>query len=298
MSKPNSFGRVWQKHGEKYLMIMPFVVLFVMFTIVPIIAAFFLSMTSFNLVDSPKWIGAENYISLLVHDDVFLIALKNTLLFAVITGPVSYAMCFLFAWMINNFGPKIRAVLTLVFYAPSISGSAYLIWKLIFSSDMYGYANAILMQFGIISSPILWFENADYVLPILIIVQLWQSLGVSFLSFSAGLRGVDQALIEAGMIDGIRNRWQELWFITLPSMKAQLLFGAVMQITSSFSVSAISIQLAGFPSVDYSGHTIMTHLHDYGSIRMEMGYACAIAVILFLLMVLANLLVQKILRRI
>ncbi len=298
MSKSGRFGRVWRQHGEKYLMIMPFVILFILFTIVPIIAAFFLSMTSFNLVDAPKWIGAENYISLLVHDDVFLIALKNTLLFALITGPISYAMCFLFAWMINNFGPKTRAILTLVFYAPSISGSAYLIWKLIFSSDMYGYANAILMQLGIISSPILWFENADYVLPILIVVQLWQSLGVSFLSFSAGFRGVDQALFEAGMIDGIKNRWQELWYITLPSMKAQLLFGAVMQITASFSVSAISIQLAGFPSVDYSGHTIMTHLHDYGSVRMEMGYACAIAVILFLLMVLANLLVQKILRRI
>ncbi len=298
MSKSGRFRKVWQMHGEKYLMIMPFVILFILFTVVPIIAAFFLSMTSFNLVDNPKWIGAENYISLLVHDDVFLIALKNTLLFALITGPISYAMCFLFAWMINNFGPKTRAILTLIFYAPSISGSAYLIWKLIFSSDMYGYANAILMQLGIIKSPILWFENADYVLPILIVVQLWQSLGVSFLSFSAGFRGVDQALFEAGMIDGIKNRWQELWYITLPSMKAQLLFGAVMQITASFSVSAISIQLAGFPSVDYSGHTIMTHLHDYGSVRMEMGYACAIAVILFLLMVLANLLVQKILRRI
>ncbi len=298
MSNSKGFANVWRMHGEKYLMIMPFALLFLMFTVVPIIAAFILSMTSFNLVENPQWVGMDNYITLLVYDDVFLIALKNTLLFAVITGPISYMMCFLFAWMINNFGPKIRTFLTLIFYAPSISGSAYLIWKLIFSSDMYGYANAVLMQLGIISSPILWFEKADYVLPILIVVQLWQSLGVSFLSFSAGLRGVDQSMFEAGMIDGIRNRWQELWHITLPSMKAQLLFGAVMQITASFSVSAISIQLAGFPSVDYAGHTILTHLHDYGSVRMEMGYACAIAVILFMLMVLANLLVQKILRRI
>ncbi len=294
----NNLKRTWQQHGEKYLLILPFALLFILFTCIPIITAFGLSLTSFNVIETPKWVFFDNYITLLVQDDIFLIALKNTLLFAVVTGPISYMMCFFFAWMVNNFGPRVRSLLTLVFYAPSISGSAYLIWKLIFSSDMYGYANAYLMQFGIIQSPILWFETAEYVMPILIIVQLWQSLGVSFLSFSAGFQGVDRSLFEAGMVDGIRNRWQELWYITLPSMKAQLLFGAVMQITSAFSVGTISMQLAGFPSVDYAGHTILTHLHDYAYERMEMGYACAIAVVLFLLMVLANLLVQKILRRI
>lgn len=294
----NNFTKTMSQHGEKYLMILPFALVFLLFTCIPILAAFFLSMTSFNVIEAPKWVGMDNFIALFVQDDVFLIAMKNTLLFALITGPVSYMMCFMFAWMVNNFGPRIRSLLTLVFYAPSISGSAYMIWKLIFSSDMYGYANAILMQMGIIQSPILWFETADYVLPILIIVQLWQSLGVSFLSFSAGFQGVDKSLFEAGQVDGIRNRWQELWYITLPSMKAQLLFGAVMQITSAFSAGTISMQLAGFPSVDYAGHTILTHLHDYGYVRMEMGYACAIAVVLFVLMVFANLLVQKILRRI
>ena len=298
LNKAKKSKGIWRRHGEKYLLILPFGILFLVFTCIPILAAVVLSLTSFNMIETPTWAGLENYITLFVQDEIFLIALKNTLLFAVITGPISYMMCFFFAWLINNFGPKLRAVLTLVFYAPSISGSAYVIWKLIFSSDMYGYANAILMELGIVQSPILWFETADYVLPILIIVQLWLSLGVSFLSFSAGFRGVDRTLYEAGSMDGIRNRWQELWYITLPSMKAQLLFGAVMQITSSFSVGTISMQLAGFPSVDYAGHTILTHLHDFGYVRMEMGYACAVAVVLFLLMVLTNLLVQKVLRRV
>lgn len=286
-----------KKYRYKYVMLAPFLILFFMFTILPIAAVIVLSFTSFNMLEFPEWAGLRNYISLFVRDDVFLIAVKNTMLFAVITGPISYMMCFFFAWIINNFKPKLRALLTLVFYAPSISGSAFLIWKLIFSSDMYGFANATLISMGIVDEPILWFENADYVLPVLIIVQLWMSLGVSFLSFIAGFQNVDRSLYEAGSVDGIRNRWQELWYLTLPAMKGQLLFGAVMQISSSFSVSTISTQLAGFPSVNYAGHTILTHLQDYGTVRLEMGYASAIAVTLFFIMMISNLVVQKLLRK-
>lgn len=288
----------WSLHKEKYMLIMPFAIIFVIFNLVPVIVAMGLSFTSFNMLEAPDFVGLANYIELLSRDEVFLIAVKNTLLLAFITGPVSYIMCFIFAWLINELPPKPRAVLTLIFYAPSISGNVYLIWKLIFSSDMYGFANAWLMKLGIIDEAILWFENAEYILPILIIVQLWLSLGVSFLAFIAGLQTVDKSLYEAGAMDGIKNRWQELWHITLPSMKPQLMFGAVMQITNSLSVSAISIELAGFPSVDYAGHTILTHLHDYGNVRFEMGYASAIATVLFFIMLIANIAVQKMLRRV
>ncbi|MBW5445783.1 ABC transporter permease subunit [Cohnella sp. CFH 77786] len=290
--------QAWKEHWEKYLLILPFAVLFIVFTAIPVLASIVISFTSFNMLEFPKFVGFSNYINLMVNDDVFLIAVKNTLLFALITGPVSYLMCFVFSWLINELSPKIRAFMTLVFYAPSISGNAYLIWKLIFSSDMYGYANSWLLRLGFADEPILWFDKKEYVLPILILVQLWLSLGVSFLAFIAGLQNVDKTLYEAGSIDGIRNRWQELWFITLPSMKPQLMFGAVMQITSSLSVSQISIELAGFPSVSYAGHTILTHLHDYGFVRYEMGYASAIAAILFFIMVFTNIIVQKALRRV
>jgi multiple sugar transport system permease protein len=279
-------------------MIMPFGIIFVVFTVLPVASSLAISFTSFNMLEIPEFAGFKNYLKLFVNDDIFLIAVKNTLFFAVVTGPVSYLMCFVFAWLINGLQAKVRAVMTLVFYAPSISGNAYLIWKLIFSSDIRGYANSILTDLGLSSGAILWFETKAYVLPILIVVQLWLSLGVSFLSFIAGFQNVDKTLYEAGAIDGIRNRWQELWFITLPSMKPQLLFGAVMQITTSFSVSTISTELAGFPSVEYSGHTILTHLQDYGVTRMEMGYASAIATILFFMMVITNLVIQKLLRRV
>lgn len=289
---------IWKAHKEKYLLILPFAVIFITFTVIPVFASIVISFTSFDMLELPRFVGFRNYIDLMVNDDVFLIAVKNTLLFALITGPISYIMCFVFAWLINELTPKVRAVMTLVFYAPSISGNAYLIWKLIFSSDMYGYANAWLLDYGFTDEPILWFDTKQYVLPILIVVQLWLSLGVSFLAFIAGLQNVDRTLYEAGQIDGIRNRWQELWFITLPSMRPQLLFGAVMQITGSLSVSQISMELAGFPSVEYAGHTILTHLHDYGFIRYEMGYASAIATMLFFMMLFTNIVVQKALRRV
>lgn len=273
-------------------------IIFFLFTVIPVVISIGLSFFNFNMLEMPRFVGWQNYARLLLDDDVFMIALKNTFLFAAITGPVSYIACFLFAWIINELSPKVRALMTLVFYAPSISGNVYFIWLIFFSGDSYGYLNGFLQKFGFILEPIQWLSNEEYILPIIIVVQLWLSLGTSFLAFIAGLQTLDRSLIEAGAIDGIRNRWQELWFITLPSMRPQLLFGAVMQITASFAVADVSIALAGFPSVNYAGHTVVTHLMDFGSIRFEMGYASAIATILFCMMIGANKLTQKMLRKV
>lgn len=281
-----------------YYLMAPFLIIFFIFTVVPVVASLILSFFSFNMLEMPQFIGWDNYSRLFLNDDVFMTALRNTLVFAVITGPLSYVACFIFAWIINELSPKVRAFMTVVFYAPSIAGNVFFIWLIIFSGDAYGYLNGMLMQVGIILEPIQWLRDEQYVLWIVILVQLWLSLGTSFLAFIAGFQTLDKSLIEAGAIDGIRNRWQELWYITLPSMKPQLLFGAVMQITQSFAVADISIALAGFPSVNYAAHTIVTHLMDYGTIRFEMGYASAIATVLFLLMVGTNILVQKLLRKV
>ena len=284
-----------------YVMMAPYLLIFLTFTVTPVIMSFALSFTSFDMLESPKFIWLDNYVNLFLNDEVFLIALKNTLILAVITGPISYMMAFLFAWLINELPKKIRWLMTLIFYAPSISGNAYLLWQLLFSSDRYGYINSFLINLGLIDSPIYWLKTPHYALPILIIVQLWLSLGVSFLSFRAGLQTVNKELYEAAAIDGIKNRWQELWHITLPQMKPQLMFGAVMQITSSLGIGSVSISMFGQPSVEYSAHTILTHLLDYGSTnstRLEMGYASAIATILFFMMIISNLIIQKIIRRV
>ena len=298
MSKAQWTWHEIKRNKAAYLMVAPFMIIFTCFTILPVVLSAVLSLTNFNLLQIPDFVGADNYIRLFLDDDIFIIACQNTLIFAAIVGPVSYIMSFLVAWFINELSPKIRAVVTLIFYAPSISGQAYLIWKTLFSSDRYGWANAMLLEMGAIDTEIAFFEDADYVMPLCIIVALWTSLGTSFLAFIAGLQGIDKAQFEAGAVDGVRNRWQELYYITLPNMKDQLMFGAIMAITGSFGFGAVVDALCGFPSVDYAAHTIVHHLNDYGGSRFETGYASAIAVILFVVMVGANSIVKKVISKV
>ena len=281
-----------------YFMLAPFLLLFIIFTVLPVVLSIFLSITDFNMLQMPNIVGGRNYMRLFLDDEIFILAIQNTLIFACITGPVSYILALLVAWFINELPPKIRAVVTLVFYAPSISGNAYLIWKTLFSSDSYGWANAVLIKYGIITEPILWFQNADYVMPLCIVVALWTSLGTAFLSFIAGFQTIDRSMYEAAAVDGIKNRWQELWYITLPTMRPQLMFGAVLAITNSFGFGAVVDALCGFPSVDYAAHTIMHHLSDYGGARYEIGYASAIAVILFIIMFSSNIIIKKALSKV
>ena len=290
--------REMRRNWVAYLMILPYVLIFALFTIFPVILSFIISFTDFNMLQWPNFVWLTNYVNLFFADDIFLIACKNTLIFAAIVGPASYLMSFLVAWFINELPPRIRAVVTLIFYAPSISGQVYMIWGTLFSGDSYGWVNATLIETGMITEPIQWFKNADYIMPLCIVVALWTSLGHSFLSFIAGLQGVDRSLYEAGAVDGVKNRWQELWYITLPSMKPQLMFGAVMAITGSFGFGGVVTALCGFPSVDYAAHTITHHLDDYGGARYEIGYSSTIAVILFTIMIVANTIVKKALSKV
>ena len=293
----------WTWHEMKrnkvaYFMVAPYMLIFTCFTVLPVVLSAVISLTDFNLLEWPNFVGPANYIRLFLDDDIFITACQNTLIFACIVGPSSYLMSFMVAWFINELSPKIRAVVTLIFYAPSISGQAFLIWKTLFSSDRYGWVNAWLLKLDLIDKEIAFFEDADYVMPLCIVVALWTSLGTSFLSFIAGLQGIDKAQFEAGAVDGIKNRWQELWYITLPNMKNTLMFGAIMTITSSFGFGGTVTALCGFPSVDYAAHTIVHHLDDYGGMRFETGYASAIAVILFVIMIGSNMLVKKIIAKV
>jgi len=294
----NTTWALVKQNKQSYMLLAPYFILFFTFTVLPVIIAIALSFTTFNILQTPQFVGWTNYIRLFLENEVFMVALQNTLIIAVIAGPVSYVLCFTFAWIINELPPKVRAIMTVIFYAPSISGNVFFIWQFFFSGDRYGLVNGWLLNFGLIDGPINFFRDTRFILPLLLVVQVWLSLGVAFLAFIAGLQTVDKAMYEAGAMDGIKNRWQELWYITLPSMRPQLMFGAVMQITASFAVGQISIELAGFPSVASAGETIVTHMMDYGWIRFEMGFASAIAVILFLMMIGTNKAVQRLLRKV
>ncbi len=290
----NTLLRMKRCRGQ-YLFLLPFGIVFLLFYIIPVIISMALSFTYYNVLEPPQFIGLRNYINLFLADDVFTIAIKNTFIIAAVTGPIGYLASFLFAWLINELPRKIRAVAVVIFYAPTISGQVYLIWGVLFSGDAYGYVNAFLTNLGIIDGPINWFTDPNYMMPVILLVILWMSLGTGFLAFIAGLQGMDHSQIEAGYIDGIRNRWQELWYIVLPGMKPMLLFGAVMAITQSFGVADVTMSLAGFPSTDHAARTVVTHLIDYGSRRMDMGYASAIASVLFITMILCNKVIQSLL---
>ena len=247
-----------------YLFLAPYAILFFTFFILPIATSIFYSFTYYNILEPARFIGFQNYINLVLQDEVFLTAVKNTFVIAVITGPVGYILSFLFAWFINELPKWLRAVAVVIFYAPSIAANAYAVFSLIFQGDAYGWFNAILLEWGLIDAPKLWLLDPTYMMTILIIVILWMSMGTGFLSFVAGFQGIDRSMYEAGYVDGVRNRWQELYHITLPSMKPMLLFGAVMSITSAFNVSDVPRILCGYPSTDYAARTVVTHLFDYG----------------------------------
>ncbi len=276
------------------IMLSPFLILFFVFTILPILSSVVLSFTTYDMISAPKFSGISNYIKMFSADDMFPKVLRNTVVLAIITGPVGYMLSFVLAWMINELNRTARTILSFLFYAPALSSNVYFIWQVLFSGDSYGYVNSALLSLGVVSEPIQWFKDANYVMIIIIVVQLWMSMGISFLANISGLQNVNPEMYEAGCIDGIRNRWAELWYITLPSMKSILLFGAVMQIQSSFSIGAVVTALAGFPSVNYSVDTLVTLIQDVGTSRYEMGYAAALSVFLFAMMAVSRVIIGKV----
>ncbi len=301
-AKPISKGKYiavqMKKTWKGYVMVAPFLIMFIAFTVVPVILSILLSFTSFNMLEWPEFRGVQNYVQLFLADDLFITAFSNTMLFAITTGPISFILAFIVAWFINELPPKLRAFVTIIFYAPSIAGTAYLVWGIFFQGDIYGYVNGWLLRMGMISQPIVFFKDTRFIVPLCIVVALWTSLGTSFLSNIAGLQGVDRSLYEAGAIDGVKNRWQEAWYITLPSMRSILLFGAVLSITGAFGFGGIVDALCGNPSTDYVAWTLQHHLVEYMGVRFEYGYASAISVVLFAIMMGANMLVQKFLAKV
>lgn len=271
-----------------YAMLLPFMSLFIIFTVVPVVMSLPMGFTNFNMIETPKFVGLSNFYTLFLNDDVFLIAVRNTLIFAIFTGPFSYILSFIIAWLINEMNAFLKTFFTFVFYAPSMTTSVYVTWQLILSGDSYGFLNAVLIDLGILNEPAQWLTDTNYILTVVIIVQLWMSMGAGFLAIRAGFQNIDKSMYEAGAIEGIKNRWQELFYITIPSMGPQLLFAAVIQISASFTVGVVGQNLVGLPSTDYAAHTIMNHATDYGNIRYEMGYASAICFVLFAAMLLAN----------
>ena len=286
MAKKTKVGRITRNNKAGYLFVLPYAALFVAFILAPVIIAVFLSFTNFNAIQFPGFVGFLNYVNLITSDDVFMkYVLPNTVKYALIVGVGGYVLSFLLAWGLANLTKGPRTVFALILYSPSMTTGVAMavLWKIMFTGDQTGYINSWLLDIGAINEPIIWLTNADYLLPIVIIIGLWSSMGVGFLSILAGLLNVDESLYEAAAIDGVKNRFQEMIYVTIPSMKPQMLFAAVMQIVGAFQNGMISTLLAGNPTPGYAAQLIVNHIEDYGFIRYEMGYAAAVSVVLLLI---------------
>lgn len=280
-------GKTLKQKSVPYIFVLPYFFFFFLFVAVPVVIAVILSFTNFNAIQTPSFVGIKNYVDLFLQDEIFIrYVIPNTVVFAVIVGPGGYLLSFLLAWALSQTTKAPRTILALIIYSPSMTAGTTMavIWKVLFSGDQLGYINNFLIRFNIITEPIIFLQSKKFLLPVMIIVALWGSMGVGFLSMLAGLLNIDPALYEAARIDGIRNRFQEMIYITIPSIKPQMLFGAIMAIVNAFKQSAIGVSLSGTnPTPNYAGQLMVNHISDYGFIRYEMGYACAVSVVLLLI---------------
>ena len=286
MSKLKSSRKPGRSQSSGYLFVLPYALLFVIFILTPVVIAIGLSFTSFNAIERPRFVGLLNYINLITSDDTFMkFVIPNTVKYALIVGVGGYILSFLLAFGLANLTKWPRTICALILYSPSMTTGVAMavLWKIMFTGDQTGYFNSWLMSIGVINEPVQWLVNTKFLLPIVIIIGLWSSMGVGFLSILAGLLNVDESLYEAAAIDGVKNRFQEMIYVTIPSMKPQMLFAAVMQIVGAFQNGMISTLLAGNPTPGYAAQLIVNHIEDYGFIRYEMGYAAAVSVVLLLI---------------
>ena len=268
------------------LLLTPYVLLFALLIAIPVIAAVVLSFTQFNTIEFPKFNGISNYINLFTNDTVFMQkVLPNTIIYAVFVGFGGYVLSFFLAWSLAQLTKWPRTVLTIIFYSPSMTGSVLIsaVWSVIFNGDKTGYLNYFLLKLNILEEPVQWLQSSEYLLPITIIVSLWSSMGLGFLSMLAGITNINKEIYEAGYIDGVENRWQEIKYLTIPEVMPQMLFGAIMAIVGTFQASSVGVALSGSnPTPNYSAQLIGSHIEDVAYLRYEMGYAAAISVVLLI----------------
>lgn len=284
----NAGIRQWlTKEGGAYAFLFPYSLLFIVFIVIPVLTAVVLSFTFFDSIQPPRFVGLNNYIALITQDDTFMrYVLPNTITFAMIVGPLGYASAFILAWILAQLPRIPRTLFALILYLPSMTASVAMavVWKTLFSGDQTGYLNSFLMGLGVIGEPIQWLQSPQYLMLIMILVTLWSSMGIGFLAMLAGILEISPELYEAAAIDGLSSRFQEIFYITIPSMKPQMLFAAVMSAVGTFQAGAIGVTLSGSnPTPQYAGQLIVNHIEDYGFLRYEMGYAAAVSVVLLLM---------------
>ena len=289
--------RGWLGRHAVSVLLSPYAFLFCLLIAIPVCMAVILSFTYFNTIEFPKPIGLDNFVTLFTADSVFMQkVLPNTLIYAIFVGVGGYLLSFFLAWSLAQLPKWPRTILAIAIYSPSLTGGVLLsaVWSVVFNGSEGGYLNYLLLKLNLISEPVVWLQSDAHLLWIMIVVSLWSSMGIGFLSILSGILNANEELYEAARIDGVRNRFQEIIYVTIPQCKPQMLFGAVMAIVNTFQTSGIGVALSGSnPTPNYAGQLIVTHIEDYGFIRYEMGYAAAISVVLLIFIRLMSKGVEK-----
>ena len=294
--KTNRQLKFTDRHSS-FILLAPYGFLFILFIIIPVCAAIGRSFTYFNTIQPPSFLGLKNYINLFTNDSVFMqYVLPNTLMYSVFVGVGGFILSFFMAWSLAQLTKIPRTILTIIIYSPSMTGGVLLstMWSVIFSGDKRGLLNALLLRLEIIDDPVQWLQSSKYLMPIMILVALWSSMGVGFLAILSGIMNVNQELYEAAYIDGIQNRFQEVIYVTIPAIKPQLMFGAIMTVVNTFKDGGTGVILSGSnPTPDYAGQLIANHIDDYGFVRYEMGYASAVSVVLLVFIYIMSRVVSR-----
>ena len=275
----------------------PFVLSLFVFGVIPVGYSIIMSLFSYNLYEPATFVGLNNFKALFLEDNEFALAIKNTVMYAFIVTPITFIVNFLLAAVLNSLSKGIRNIMVILFYIPQTAAGAAmsLVWLYLFSGDSYGLINHFLMTMGWITSPVQWTTDTNILFYVVMFIGVMMGAGMSFLTFVAGFQALPADMYEAGRIDGIRNKFQELIYLTIPQMKPQLLFSALTSAVAAFAVADIPAAVAGFPSPDYAAHTIALHMRDYGFVRFEVGYSSAISVVLFAMTFATGYILRKLL---
>lgn len=286
-----------RKINTAYAFIAPYAVVFFVFVILLIVISIVLSFTYYDTVNFPRFIGLTNYINLFTQDAEFMqYALPNTIKYALIIGPGGYILSFLLAWILAQLPKHLRNVLAIIIYSPSLTSGVLMsvVWKVIFSGDSRGYLNYLLLNWGFTNEPLQFLQSSNWIFGIMVFVGLWGSMGIGFLAMLSGILNSDREIYEAAYMDGIKNRFQEIIYITIPSMKPQMLFGAVMAMVGTFNANGIAVALSGsYPPPQYAGWLIVDHMNDFAFTKLEMGYASALSVVLLIIVLVFNRICYK-----
>ncbi|MFA5006522.1 MAG: sugar ABC transporter permease [Candidatus Izemoplasmatales bacterium] len=281
-----------KRFNTAYLFVAPYYAVFFTFVVVLIAISAALSLTYYDTINFPSWVGLQNYVTLFTQDADFMqYAFPTTIKYALVIGPGGYALSFFMAWVLAQLTHRVRTVIAIILYSPSLTNGILMsvIWKVVFSGDARGYLNYWLLSLGFINEPMQWLQDSSFIFGIMLFVGIWSSMSVGFLAMLSGILNVNRELYEAAYVDGMKSRWQEVFYITIPSMKPQMLFGAVMALVGTFNASGLASALSGStPPPQYAGWLIVDHMNDYGFARFEMGYASAISVVLLLVVLVFN----------